>query len=174
MNESDRSVVHENTDAIVYGKTEESVMPGIGKLLSNVGVKELGVNNGLKISENYILSSKTRTNLINTVASEASLGLSAERIQLMQKAKLFDTNAGITSFNEIPVDEKLSNQFTEELLNVTEDSTKVNFVLRKVGFKEEQITNIAKTQDSQPLVSTPSQQLFTKTVINKNDYLFSS
>ena len=55
---------------------------------------------------------------------------------------MFESDKGVFSLNKSTPDTELSTGFVEKVLSSTEDSTKVNYVLRKVGFSDRQLAPI--------------------------------
>lgn len=169
LSEADIRYISDNYDRLIVGNREESAMPGISLLLSRIGVKELDINSTLRACELNVMSSKTRINLLNTVANDTVFGLSRERIQLMQQAKLFDSAKGVFSFEESLPEVSFSDEFVEKILGVTDDSTKINYVLRKIGFSDKQVAPVMATKTPEPVVLGKDKQKksFCKTVIRK-------
>lgn len=167
LGDNDLELIRNNTDFVVISIDEEQAMPGIKLLFSRIGIKEIDVETVLKTCQENVLSSQTRVNIINTIANDTVFGMSGDRLPLLREAKLFETNDGVLSFQESAPDVGFTDEFIDKLLGSTDDSTKVNFVLRKVGFNDKQIAPVAPEVFSGQIDVKNTEKSFGKKTIKK-------
>ena len=165
LNDDDIDSISADSDMIILGSDEERAMPGIKQLLARAGIKEYTIVSALKESKKVTLTPKTRINLINTIANDI-YGFSNERVSLLKQAKLFDADNDVISIAECNPDTVFSNEFAERILGTTEDTSKISYLLKKIGLSEKQLNSFMPTEKPEPQVVS-STQSFEKKVIKK-------
>ena len=172
LSDDDIDLIQENDDVLIIGNDVEKSISGIKQLLTRMKIVELDINTGLKFANQIVFSLKTRINLINAISNDGVYGLDKSRISLAQNAKLFDSDVGVFSIKTSLPSTILTDRFVEKILGDTEDSTKISYTLKKIGFNDKQLASIIPKQKPlflEEISNSLSQEnkVFKKKVIKK-------